>query len=39
VPVAKVCQLTFFCQFQDIHPRTEGYHVISDAVVATLPRR
>jgi lysophospholipase L1-like esterase len=39
VPVAKVCELTFYCQFQDIHPRTEGYTVISDQVVATLPRR
>lgn len=39
VPVAKVCQLTYFCQFQDIHPRTEGYRIISDLVLATLPRR
>jgi hypothetical protein len=39
VPVAKVCELTFYCQFQDIHPRTEGYTVISDLVVGTLPRR
>lgn len=39
VPVAKVCELTFYCQFQDIHPRTAGYTVISDQVVATLPRR
>jgi lysophospholipase L1-like esterase len=39
VPVAKVCQLTFYCQFGDIHPRTAGYTVISDLVVGTLPRR
>jgi lysophospholipase L1-like esterase len=39
VAVAKVCQLTFYCEFQDIHPRTEGYRVISDLVTATLPRR
>jgi lysophospholipase L1-like esterase len=39
VPVAKVCQLTFYCEFRDIHPRTEGYAVISDLVTGTLPRR
>jgi lysophospholipase L1-like esterase len=39
VAVAKVCQLTFFCQFRDIHPRTEGYSVIRDLVLATLPQR
>ena len=38
-PVAKVCQLTYYCQFTDIHPRTEGYTIISDLVVGTLPRR
>ncbi len=39
VPVAKVCQLTYYCQFRDIHPRTAGYTLISDLVAATLPRR
>ena len=38
-PVAKVCQLTFFCQFTDIHPRTTGYALIADLVAKTLPRR
>ena len=36
VPVAKVCQLTFYCQFQDIHPRTNGYALIANLVTATL---
>jgi lysophospholipase L1-like esterase len=37
VPVAKVCQLTFFCQFQDIHPTDEGYALIADLIAQTLP--
>lgn len=37
--VAQVCRLTYYCEFGDIHPRTEGYRLISDQVVATLPRR
>jgi lysophospholipase L1-like esterase len=39
VPVAKVCELTFICDLKDIHPRTEGYKLIADLVVATLPPR
>lgn len=38
VPAAKICTLTFYCQYQDIHPRTTGYAIIADLVVATLPR-
>ena len=37
--VAKVCTLTFFCEYGDIHPRTEGYKVISDQVLVYLPLR
>lgn len=37
VPVAKICQLTYYCQFHDIHPRTPGYALIAALVVATLP--
>lgn len=37
VPVARVCQLTFYCQYQDIHPRTAGYTIIAKLIVATLP--
>ncbi len=39
MPVAKVCQLTFFCQYHDIHPRTAGYRVIAELVVDALPKR
>jgi lysophospholipase L1-like esterase len=38
VPVAKVCQLTFICQYNDIHPKTSGYALISGLIVAALPR-
>jgi lysophospholipase L1-like esterase len=37
VPVAKICQLTFMCQFADIHPRTAGYALIAHLILATLP--
>lgn len=36
VPVAKVCQLTYYCQFHDIHPRTPGYALIARLVLAEL---
>jgi lysophospholipase L1-like esterase len=39
VPVAKVCELTFFCQYQDIHPHTAGYTIIAKLVVGSLPVR
>jgi lysophospholipase L1-like esterase len=39
VPVAKVCQLTYYCQFGDIHPRVSGYKAIANLVLATLPKR
>ncbi|MGH9170095.1 MAG: SGNH/GDSL hydrolase family protein [Acidimicrobiales bacterium] len=37
VAVAKVCELTYFCQYQDIHPHTAGYTIIAKLVVGTLP--
>lgn len=37
VPVARICTLTFYCQFQDIHPRTPGYGLIARLVTGTLP--
>jgi lysophospholipase L1-like esterase len=37
VPVAMVCNLTFYCQYQDIHPRTPGYLIIASLVVGALP--
>ncbi len=39
VAVAKTCELTFFCRWQNIHPTTPGYSLIADAVTDTLPRR
>lgn len=39
VAVADVCRLTYFCQYEDIHPRTSGYRVIARLVVAALPAR
>jgi lysophospholipase L1-like esterase len=38
-PVAKVCELTYFCEFGDIHPRTSGYGLIADLIAQTLPRK
>ena len=38
-PVAKICTLTYFCKYQDIHPHTNGYAIIAGLVVGTLPKR
>lgn len=37
--VAEVCELTWFCEASDIHPRDEGYEVIADLIVESLPER
>lgn len=37
--VADVCNLTYYCQYQDIHPRTKGYALIARLVAATLPHK
>ncbi|HEY5335478.1 MAG TPA: GDSL-type esterase/lipase family protein, partial [Mycobacteriales bacterium] len=37
--VAKICQLTYYCQYEDIHPRTPGYQAIATLIAATLPLR
>jgi lysophospholipase L1-like esterase len=39
VPVATVCELTYYCQFGDIHAKTPGYKLIADLVAGTLPKR
>jgi lysophospholipase L1-like esterase len=39
VAVADICVLTYYCQLQDVHPKTRGYRVIARLVVATLPKR
>ncbi len=33
VPVAQVCELTWYCEFQDIHAKTSGYRLIAELVV------
>jgi lysophospholipase L1-like esterase len=37
VAVAKICELTYYCQFRDIHSKTEGYKVIAKLVTKQLP--
>jgi len=37
--VAEVCDLTYYCEFGDIHARTSGYKIIAHLVVGTLPKR
>ena len=39
VPVAKVCEYTYYCEYRDIHARTNGYRLIAELIVKTLPRR
>jgi lysophospholipase L1-like esterase len=39
VAVAKVCQISFYCQFRDIHARTNGYKIIAQLIAKTLPNR
>ena len=31
--MAKVCELTYYCAEQDIHPNADGYQIIADLVV------
>ncbi|GAB2459529.1 hypothetical protein GCM10027265_05880 [Jatrophihabitans fulvus] len=31
--VAKVCELTWYCQYKDIHPKPNGYKIIANTVV------
>jgi lysophospholipase L1-like esterase len=38
VPVAKICELTWYCQFGDIHSKKSGYKVIAELIVGTLPK-
>jgi lysophospholipase L1-like esterase len=37
-PVAKVCELTFYCEYRNIHPRTAGYTIIANLIVGALPQ-
>ncbi|HWN35244.1 MAG TPA: SGNH/GDSL hydrolase family protein, partial [Pseudonocardia sp.] len=36
-PVAQACALTFYCEYGDPHPKTQGYTLIADLVRRTLP--
>jgi lysophospholipase L1-like esterase len=37
-PAAKICTLTYYCQYRDIHPRNDGYALIAKLVVDELAR-
>lgn len=39
VPVARICELTWYCTVQDIHARAPGYRIIAELVARELPRR
>ena len=39
VPVATVCRISYYCDFRDIHARTNGYRLIAKLVVKLLPKR
>jgi lysophospholipase L1-like esterase len=39
VAVAKVCELTYYCRYRDIHSTTAGYKVIAKLVAKQLPKR
>jgi hypothetical protein len=39
LPVAKVCEYTYYCDYRDIHARTSGYRLIAELIVKKLPRR
>jgi lysophospholipase L1-like esterase len=38
-PVARICELSFYCRFRDIHLRTKGYRIVAREVAERLPRR
>ena len=39
VAVARACELTYYCEFRDIHAKTAGYRLIAEMISMTLPRR
>ena len=39
VPVATICEISYYCQYQDIHLRTVGYRRVAELFVRELPRR
>jgi len=38
VPVARVCELTYFCDRRDVHPKTAGYTLIAELILGVLSR-
>jgi lysophospholipase L1-like esterase len=39
VPVARLCELTFYCDTQNIHARRSGYKLMASLIAESLPRR
>ena len=39
VPVATICEISYYCEYQDIHLRTAGYRRVAELLVRELPRR
>lgn len=39
VPVARICELTWYCRFGDIHSKRSGYRVIAKLIAGTLPKK
>jgi lysophospholipase L1-like esterase len=37
VAVAKVCELTYYCQYQNIHPKNSGYAAMAELIERALP--
>jgi len=37
--VADACNLSYYCEFGDIHARTSGYKAIAELIAKTLPKR
>ena len=38
VPVATICEISYFCQYRDIHLKTPGYRQMAEMFVDALPR-
>ena len=37
--VATICEISFYCQYRDIHLRTKGYAIVAREVAKKLPRK
>ena len=38
-PVARVCELTFYCSRKDVHPTPAGHALIADGILRLVPLR